>query len=94
MGAALGGFMAEHLGWRWEFGVQVPPLVISITVAYMTIPGDLGLRSSRKSLRQTIRDFDSLGAVILTVFITFMILGLNLGGNELPCKSTQALRSP
>ena len=24
LGAALGGAIADSLGWRWEFGVQVP----------------------------------------------------------------------
>lgn len=86
MGAALGGVMAESLGWRWAFGIQVPPLVISILVASISIPSDLGLKTSRKSVSQTLREFDSLGAIILAVLITFLILALSLGGNELPCK--------
>jgi MFS family permease len=86
MGAALGGVMAESLGWRWAFGMQVPPLIVSIIVASVSIPSDLGLKSGRKSVSQTLREFDSLGAAILALFISFLILGLNLGGNELPCK--------
>lgn len=35
------------------------------------------------SLWQTIKGFDLLGALLLTLSVTFLILGLNLGGNVL-----------
>ncbi|KAI5806791.1 multidrug resistance protein fnx1-like protein [Peziza echinospora] len=38
LGAALGGWMADSLGWRWAFGVQVPPIIVCIFVVAMTVP--------------------------------------------------------
>lgn len=85
LGAALGGFMADYLGWRWEFGVQVPPLLLCVGISMVTIPGDLGLQPGRReTLVQAMRSFDYKGSLLLTGAITFLILGLNLGGNILP----------
>lgn len=76
LGAALGGAMADYLGWRWEFGVQVIPLVLCVFVAQVTIPDDLGLVGKRQTLRGALKTFDSTGSLLLTVSITFLILGL------------------
>lgn len=85
LGAALGGFMADYLGWRWEFGIQVPFLLLCVGVTMITIPGELGLRSGKKeTVIQAMRSFDFKGSFLLTSAITFLILGLNLGGNILP----------
>lgn len=85
LGAALGGFMADYLGWRWEFGIQVPPLLLCVGISLLTIPADLGLRSTAKeTFWQAMRAFDFRGSFLLTSAITFLILGLNLGGNVLP----------
>lgn len=85
LGAALGGFMADYLGWRWEFGIQVPPLLLCVGISMFTIPGDLGLQSGKEeTLMQAMRSFDFKGSFLLTSAITFLILGLNLGGNILP----------
>ncbi|KAM0563566.1 hypothetical protein ACHAPJ_001290 [Fusarium lateritium] len=84
LGAATGGAMADYLGWRWEFGVQVPPLLICMVVAWIAIPDDLGIEGERKGVLQALREFDFRGSLLLTTAITFVILGLNLGGNVLP----------
>lgn len=88
LGAALGGALAEALGWRWEFGVQVPFLVLSCVIAFLAIPNGLGVQEEqRKNAWQALKEFDSTGSILLSVCITFLILGINLGGNVLPCKS-------
>ncbi|ORY65206.1 major facilitator superfamily domain-containing protein [Pseudomassariella vexata] len=83
-GAAFGGLMADTLGWRWEFGVQVFPLLISLVICVFTIPKDLGLYVDRESFFQAMKAFDFSGSGCLTMSTTFLILGLNLGGNVLP----------
>ncbi|KAG6353348.1 hypothetical protein INS49_007520 [Diaporthe citri] len=84
-GAALGGFLAENLGWRAEFGIQVPPLFLCVGISIVTIPGDLGLdvQAHKETVLQAMRQFDFRGSFLLTAAITFLILGLNLGGNVL-----------
>lgn len=76
--------MAEALGWRWEFGVQIPPMVICLCISAVAIPDGLGIQGERKSVVQAIREFDAKGSVLLTVSVSFLILGLNLGGNVFP----------
>ncbi|WYZ45158.1 hypothetical protein EsH8_VIII_000474 [Colletotrichum jinshuiense] len=84
LGAALGGAMADHLGWRWEFGIQVPPLVLCCIIAIIAVPGDLGLTGKRETFVEALKAFDFKGSLLLTTAITFFVLGLSLGGNILP----------
>ncbi|RYP05689.1 hypothetical protein DL765_009761 [Monosporascus sp. GIB2] len=83
-GAALGGLMADRLGWRWEFGIQVPPLILAFFVTAWVIPADLGLYEKRETLTEAVKAFDFAGSLLLTTSITFLISGLNMGGNVLP----------
>lgn len=83
-GAALGGLMADSLGWRWEFGIQVFPIVLCLVVAVFGIPRDLGLQDKHQTFKQAMKKFDFKGSILLTTSTTFLILGLNLGGNVLP----------
>ncbi|KAF4964162.1 hypothetical protein FSARC_7891 [Fusarium sarcochroum] len=85
LGAAVGGAMADHLGWRWEFGVQVPPLIFCTVVAWLAIPNGLGVQGEgTMGTWQALKEFDFRGSFLLTTSITFAILGLNFGGNILP----------
>lgn len=84
LGAALGGFMADYLGWRWEFGIQVPFLLLCVGMSALIIPADLGLESrNRETVLQALRTFDFKGSILMIMAITSLILGLNLGGNVL-----------
>ena len=69
--------MADYLGWRFEFGVQVIPLLIGIVIAYIAIPENLGLYGKdREPVLTAMRNFDFRGSALLTSSITFLILGL------------------
>lgn len=76
LGAALGGAMAEALGWRWEFGVQVPPLVLCFGMAAVAIPAELGVAGEGMGVWQALHEFDARGSLLLTSSICFLILGL------------------
>lgn len=77
LGAGLGGMMADYLGWRWEFGVQIPILAISLVIAVTTIPDDLGLHGKPKeSIREAMKSFDFMGSFLMATSVTFLILGL------------------
>ncbi|KAI0535965.1 major facilitator superfamily domain-containing protein [Xylaria digitata] len=77
-GAAFGGLLADTLGWRWEFGIQLVPIALCLATAAFSMPGDLGLQSGHKkqTLVQALRGFDFTGSVLLTTATTFLILGL------------------
>jgi predicted MFS family arabinose efflux permease len=76
LGAALGGTMADTLGWRWEFGVQIPLLVLLVIVATVTIPKDIGLQGKREGIWTALKAFDFRGSMLLSASTTFLVLGL------------------
>lgn len=87
-GAAFGGFLCDTLGWRWTFGIQIPPILCIFVLAILATPEDLGpqlaKKSSSKSTWEAINDFDLAGSFLLTSAVALLIFGLNLGGNLLP----------
>jgi MFS family permease len=86
LGAALGGFLAEALGWRWEFGIQIPIIAFCFIVVALTVPPGLGpylCAKSNKGIWHTILGFDLAGSLLLSASVTFLVLALNLGGNVL-----------
>lgn len=68
--------MADHLGWRWEFGVQAIPLLLCVVAAGASIPNDLGLVGKKQTVWEALRVFDFRGSFLLTVSLTFFVLGL------------------
>ncbi|EHY55071.1 hypothetical protein HRR83_005673 [Exophiala dermatitidis] len=84
LGAALGGFLCDHFGWRAAFYLQLPFIFIYGFLAYLSCPEDLGpnlAKTQGKTIREAFKTFDTLGAITLTVTVTCLILGVNLGGN-------------
>jgi predicted MFS family arabinose efflux permease len=75
-GAALGGVMADYLGWRWEFGVQLAPLLLCICLATLAVPQHLGRQYADEDVWQALRTFDFCGLALLTISITSLVLGL------------------
>lgn len=75
-GAALGGLMADTLGWRWEFGVQVPAILACLAAAIVFIPSDIGVQGEKETFMQAMGLFDFKGSILLTMSTTFLILGL------------------
>ena len=86
LGAALGGLIVDKLGWRWAFGVQCPFILTFVIASWFATPARLGpdlAFSQNKSVREAFSTFDGRGAMVLTVTVTCLILGINLGGNVL-----------
>ncbi|KAI9713431.1 MAG: hypothetical protein M1820_000813 [Bogoriella megaspora] len=86
-GAVFGGFMCDRLGWRWTFGIQVPPILIILILSAIAIPASLGphlAKTSEKTAWDLIRGFDIAGSILLTLTVGLLILGLNVGGAILP----------
>lgn len=78
LGAATGGAIADHLGWRWEFGIQIPLLAVTFAGACLTTPRNLGLGAgvTKNGFWNALKLFDYRGSLLLTTSVTFLVLGL------------------
>ncbi|KAH8908484.1 MFS general substrate transporter [Coniochaeta sp. PMI_546] len=83
-GASFGGSIADSIGWRWCFLSQVPISVQALVVGALVIKNPQGIIASGQGFRAVWTKVDFTGATILVVAISIQLVGLSLGGNELP----------
>ncbi|MEY9943363.1 MDR family MFS transporter [Kitasatospora sp. GAS1066B] len=72
-GPLLGGFLTQHLSWRWCFYVNVPLGVIALLVT------GLGMRLPRRRIQARL---DYLGGALLTVSVVAVTLVASWGGGQ------------
>ncbi|CAL1702762.1 unnamed protein product [Somion occarium] len=78
VGAPLGGLLADTIGWRWAFLLQVPVTVLAIvSVAFaLKLP-----KSDNSDFYGKLKRVDFLGAFTLVLAVFTLLLGLERGGN-------------
>ncbi|KAK8145826.1 hypothetical protein G3M48_003946 [Beauveria asiatica] len=87
-GAAFGGSIADTIGWRWCFVAQVPCAMVALVFGAKVLTDPPGIVSSvNDGLDLVWKRLDFRGAVLLVSAISLQLLGLSLGGNELPWSS-------
>lgn len=87
MGAALGGFLCDKLGWRGAFYIQLPPIFVLFVLAAASTPAALGPNLATREDQtawQAMKTFDWSGSILLALTVSFLIVGINLGGNVVP----------
>ncbi|PLN75405.1 MFS drug transporter [Aspergillus taichungensis] len=87
-GASFGGSIVDTIGWRWCFIMQVPVGLFALVTGYLVInlsaPSSSGLVQPGQGLRAIWKYIDLTGACLLILGLSSQLVGLSLGGNELP----------
>ncbi|WVQ94135.1 hypothetical protein IAU59_001213 [Kwoniella sp. CBS 9459] len=87
LGASLGGFLADSIGWRFAYFFPVPLGLFAITVFLSKVrPKIQELRAGEKTTL-SVSDIDYIGSLLLMTAITILMVVVNLGGDEIPWNS-------
>ncbi len=81
VGPAVGGFITDHLSWRWVFYVNIPVGLVATSMTMTNLPGFEG-SATRKAI-------DYRGAAILTLALVPLILAFSWAGTTFSWISIQ-----
>ncbi|MGI9146863.1 MAG: MDR family MFS transporter [Chloroflexota bacterium] len=73
LGPAIGGFLTEHVSWRWVFYVNFPLCVLSIVLIS---------RFLREHLQRRRPSIDYIGAISLSALVALLLVGLQATGDQ------------
>jgi EmrB/QacA subfamily drug resistance transporter len=68
IGPVLGGWLVQHLSWRWVFFINLPIAVAVIGISFLFVPESCGENSKRK--------LDIPGAFLITLGLGLLVFGM------------------
>ncbi|BBW97734.1 MDR family MFS transporter [Geobacillus icigianus] len=82
LGPQVGGFIVDHLSWRWVFYINLPVGIVATVLIAMGL--------SKHKAEGPVK-FDVAGMTTLTVGVVSLLLGLTFGGDRYPWGSWQII---
>ncbi|KAL7907896.1 major facilitator superfamily domain-containing protein [Trichoderma velutinum] len=92
-GASFGGTIADLVGWRWCFLLQIPFSIFAFAAGYIVLKSQHRGIVSEGGLGAVWKRVDFSGAFLLVAAVSTQLLGMSLGGNELPWGSPWVIGS-
>ena len=94
-GASFGGSIVDSIGWRWCFLLQVPVSLFALVTGHLVLmlPTQNEYVQSGLGLCEIWKYVDLSGACILILGLSSQLVGLSLGGNELPWSNVWVILS-
>jgi EmrB/QacA subfamily drug resistance transporter len=68
IGPVLGGWLVQHLSWRWVFFINLPLAVAVIAISFLFVPESCGERGKHK--------LDLAGALLITLGLGLLVFGM------------------
>ena len=68
LGPTIGGALIKYLNWHWLFYVNIPVVVIAITVTALILPAFAPIKKGRR--------FDVLGFILITGLFSGIVIGI------------------
>lgn len=80
-GPIVGGFVTDHLGWRWLFFANLPIGIVAVAVIWRWLPKPPRIHDARP--------IDFTGIAFLVTAVLALLFALTMGGNEFAWRSWQ-----
>ena len=88
IGAPLGGWLADKVGWRFSFIGQAPLMLLAMLCVGLTVPSNVSTKDDegqqKSSISEKLGRIDFLGALFLGLLILSLLLPLEIGGIIIP----------
>lgn len=82
LGPSLGGFMVDHMEWKWLFWAFLPLGVVPFVMILLLFP---------KAVRAVSESIDYWGSLVLSLSIVSLLLGFSWAGTKYPWGSPEII---